>query len=269
MNRSDVSFYSQGTRCAAWLYRPDGTGPHPCIILAHGFGATRDMLLDVYAERFVKIGLAALVFDYRHFGDRIALWGSSLSGGHVITTAAREQCIAAVVAQIPFTDGLTTILPQGMTRSLRLTVAGLRDVFQQLLRKPPYYITAVAEPEGPLAPLATSGALKGYKAILPPNYDKPNHVAARVLLHIVTYRPITLASRVSCPLLMCICDRDLVTSPQAALKAAQAAPNCEIRHYDGDHFDIYSGALFESAVKDQCDFLVKHLSLTPVNPPNP
>ena len=54
MNRSDVSFYSQGTRCAAWLYRPDGTGPHPCIILAHGFGATRDMLLDVYAERFVK-----------------------------------------------------------------------------------------------------------------------------------------------------------------------------------------------------------------------
>jgi len=251
----------------------------------------------------VNIGLAALVFDYRHFGDsdgeprqlldinqeladwraaiayartldgidadRIALWGSSLSGGHVITTAAREQCIAAVVAQIPFTDGLTTILPQGMTRSLRLTVAGLRDVFQQLLRKPPYYITAVAEPEGPLAPLATSGALKGYKAILPPNYDKPNHVAARVLLHIVTYRPITLASRVSCPLLMCICSRDLVTSPQAALKAAQAAPNCEIRHYDGDHFDIYSGALFESAVKDQCDFLVKHLSLTPVNPPNP
>lgn len=302
MNRSDVSFYSQSTRCAAWLYRPDTTGPHPCIILAHGFGATRDMLLDVYAERFVKVGLAALVFDYRYFGDsdgeprqlldinqeladwraalayvrtlddidihRIALWGSSLSGGHVIMTAAHEQGIAAVVAQIPFTDGLTTILPQGAMRSLRLTTAGLRDVFQQWLHKPPHYITSIAEPDGPLAPLATPGALKGYKSILPPNYDKPNHVTARVLLQIVSYRPITVASRVSCPLLMCICDHDLVTSPQAALKAAQAAPKSEVRHYDGDHFDIYTGTLFEAAVDAQCDFLVKHLSLAPASPPN-
>src|SRR6516162_6357646 len=68
MNRTDVTFNSQGSHCAAWLYRPASTGPYPCVILAGGFGAIREMHLPAYAERFVQAGMAALVFDYRHFG---------------------------------------------------------------------------------------------------------------------------------------------------------------------------------------------------------
>ena len=67
--REDVGFRSHGARCAAWLYRPAGDGPHPCVILAHGFGGTREARLWAYAERFRDAGIAALVFDYRHFGD--------------------------------------------------------------------------------------------------------------------------------------------------------------------------------------------------------
>lgn len=292
MHRSDVVFTSQGTRCAAWLYLPDGEEPHPCVILAHGLGATRDMRLDAYAERFAQAGLAAFVFDYRHFGDsdgeprqlldigreledwsaalayvralpqvdatRIALWGTSFSGGHVIVTAARDQHIQAVIAQIPFTDGLTTILPQGVVGSLRLTFAGLRDAFRQMLRRPPYYVQTIGKP-GSLAPLATPGAFEGYQTILPPDYHKPNYIAARILLNIVSYRPIQAASRVQCPLLICLCDRDLITSPQAALKTAQAAPHSEVHHYDGDHFDIYTEPLFEAAIHDQIAFLTRNL----------
>jgi uncharacterized protein len=122
MNRIDVAFNSQGVHCAAWLYRPDGPGPHPCVILANGFGAIREMRLPAYAERFAQAGLAVLIFDYRHFGasegeprqlldikqqladwaaaisyvrglddidpERIALWGTSFSGGHVIETSS-------------------------------------------------------------------------------------------------------------------------------------------------------------------------------------
>ena len=68
MNRLDVTFNSAGTDCAAWLYRPDGEGPHPLVVMAHGFSATRELRLDAYAERFCAAGLGALVFDYRHFG---------------------------------------------------------------------------------------------------------------------------------------------------------------------------------------------------------
>src|SRR5256885_7139289 len=68
MNRVDVVFKSGGLNCASWLYRPEGDGPHPCVILAHGFGGIREMRLDAYASCFAQAGLAALVFDYRHFG---------------------------------------------------------------------------------------------------------------------------------------------------------------------------------------------------------
>jgi len=33
-----VDFPSEGTRCAAWLTMPPGAGPHPAVVLAHGFG---------------------------------------------------------------------------------------------------------------------------------------------------------------------------------------------------------------------------------------
>src|SRR4051812_4254533 len=125
MDRIDVSFLSGGERCAAWLYRPEGSGPHACVVLAHGFGGVRYARLDAFAERFARAGFAALVFDYRHFGDsegeprqvidirrqlddwrsalafvrsledvdadRIALWGTSFSGGHVATIAAEDD----------------------------------------------------------------------------------------------------------------------------------------------------------------------------------
>ena len=112
-----LDFESGGLRCAASLFRPtDMPGVRdPCVVMAHGFTGTRDQL-TCYAETFARAGLAALTFDYRHFGGsegsprqivdigkqmedwrsaiamartldgvdstRIALWGSSLSGGH-------------------------------------------------------------------------------------------------------------------------------------------------------------------------------------------
>lgn len=118
--------------------------------MAHGFGALKEGRLDAFAERFAAAGMAALVFDYRHFGtstgeprglmhmdrqhddwqaavahartlervdpERIALWGSSNSGGHVIWVAARDPRIAAVVSQVPHTDGLATMGAAGPRR---------------------------------------------------------------------------------------------------------------------------------------------------------
>ena len=130
--REDLTFPSGEDTCAAWLYRPDGVaGPVPCVVMAHGFTATRGDRLPAYAERFAAAGLAVLLFDYRHFGDstgaprqlldigrqqadyraavafartlegidaqRIALFGTSFSGGHVVAVAAKDPSIAAVV----------------------------------------------------------------------------------------------------------------------------------------------------------------------------
>ena len=70
-DRDEVTFDSWGERCAAWRYRPDGAGDRttPCVVMAHGFSGTREDGLAPFAERFAAAGLAALVFDYRGFGD--------------------------------------------------------------------------------------------------------------------------------------------------------------------------------------------------------
>ena len=69
MNRLDVEFLAEGSRCKAWLYLPKTKKPAPVIVMAHGLGSTRVMRLGAYAERFRDLGYACLVFDYRHFGD--------------------------------------------------------------------------------------------------------------------------------------------------------------------------------------------------------
>src|SRR2546423_7564002 len=138
MQRSDVTFQSGGTRCAAWLYRPaeNGGSPTPCVILAHGFSGVRDQRLDAYAERFAQAGLTALVFDYRYFGDsdgeprqlldirrqledwraaitharalegvdpaRIAIWGTSFSGGHVMNPTPHHPTLEPPGSQESF-----------------------------------------------------------------------------------------------------------------------------------------------------------------------
>ena len=140
MTRLDVDFESKGKTCRGWHFPPtDSGGQRPCIVMAHGFGVTRDCMLERYAERFAKEGFHVLLFDYRHFGDsdgeprlllsvrrqladwqaaidaargldgvdpgRIATWGSSFSGGHALVAAAKDGRVAAVSSQGPMMDG--------------------------------------------------------------------------------------------------------------------------------------------------------------------
>jgi len=67
--RHDVSFTSGKDSCAAGLYLPTGVTSPPVVVLGHGLGATREMRLDAFVERFARAGIAALAFTYRHFGD--------------------------------------------------------------------------------------------------------------------------------------------------------------------------------------------------------
>lgn len=290
--RTDSDFRSGGTRCAAWLYRPEGDGPHPCVVMGHGFSAVRENRLDAYAERFAAAGLAALAFDYRHFGSsdgeprqllsirsqledwraavahargldgvdpkRVALWGSSFGGGHVIATAAEDPEIAAVVSQVPFTDGLSALRLNSPATSARLMFAGLRDAAAALLGRSPYFIPA-AGPPGTLAVMTTPEAEPGYRAIDPPDSTWVNRVSARVLLAVGTYRPYAKFGRLRMPVLVQTCDADTTTPPEPAVRAAERSPNAELIRYPIGHFEIYVEPHFDRAVSDQTDFLVRNL----------
>ena len=294
MTRKDVTFASGGDECAAWLYLPETGAPHASVVMAHGFSGTRRDRLDAYAERFAADGLAVLLFDYRGFGDsggeprqvldvgmqlddyraalrwarshdeldpaRVALWGTSFSGGHVITLAAEDPTVAAAVAQTPFTDGLVQLRRIAPATALRATVLGLRDEAGRLRGRAPVYLPAVGEP-GEVAAMTSPESKPGFLSILGEESRWRDEVAARIMLHVGRYRPIASAPRVEVPLLVCVADRDDLTPPDPAVRVAERAPRGELRRYPLGHFSIYTGEGFERAAADQSRFLRRHLGL--------
>jgi pimeloyl-ACP methyl ester carboxylesterase len=292
MTREDITFASGGTTCAAWLYVPEGAhDPAPCVVMAHGFGGTRADAVPDFAERFVEVGMAVLLFDYRHFGDsegeprqlvdiglqledwtaaiacartrdqvdetRIALWGSSFSGGHVVATAVRDGQVRAVISQGPFADGLKQIASFPLSLNAKITLLALRDQFQALIGRPPHYVPVIGPP-GSNAVLQSPESEPGYMAIIGEDSRWRNECTPRVMLRVPRYRPFRLGPQLTCPWLVCIADRDDLTPPQIARELAEAG-GADVRGYDLSHFDIYRGAGFEQVVGDQAGFLQRHL----------
>jgi dienelactone hydrolase len=290
--REDSAFLSQGTRCAGWLYQPEGASKPPIVVMAHGFGAERTFGLPAYAERFLGRGMAAFLFDYRNFGDsegeprnlvsnhrhikdweaavahvrglpdidkeRIALWGSSYSGGHVIVTAANDPDIAAIVSQVPFVDGLTTALKFSPVHVLKAVVAGLRDVASMITGGEPYCVPVVGDPDT-FALMNTPDSLPGFMAILPEDSDWKNQCPARISLELTLYRPVAYARKVRCPALVILAEKDSLINPKAVERTASRMREVTLVHMDIGHFDVYVGDMFEKAVKIETDFLARHL----------
>jgi len=297
----DLTFTSNGVTCAAWRFLGIGDAyvtdkGRPCVVMAHGFGGTRDTGLLGYAEGFAAAGLDVLLFDYRGFGDsdgaprqhvsyrrqradyraaiaaarkldgvdpdRIVLWGTSYSGGHILPVAVGDGRIAAALSLTPAMDGLTALLAiakhGGPRRLLPLIANGLKDAFRALTGRRPHYLPIVGAP-GSTAMMTSPGALEGYQALAGPSWR--NRVTARTALEVAFNRPIRFASRVRFPLLVQIGDNDAVAPPAAAhLAATNAGRHAQVKTYPVDHFDVYDGRWQQQALADQLTFLGQHLS---------
>ncbi len=144
--REDVAFSAtDGTTLRGWYYRPEQTGGNwPVVVMSHGFGAVKEMYLDVVADGLLGAGLGCLAYDHRGFGHsggeprqeidpflqvadardaityagqlpgvdptRLGVWGSSYSGGHVLVLAATDRRVRAVVSQVPTISGARNTL---------------------------------------------------------------------------------------------------------------------------------------------------------------
>ncbi len=288
--RSD--FVCKGIRCAGDLYLPSGVECPPIVVMAHGFAAERSFRLPAYAERFVNHGMAAYVFDYRCFGDsdgeprnyvdpwrhladwraalahvrllsnvntdRIALWGTSFSGGHVIVTAARDGAISAIVAQVPHIDPITTLRKLGLRYLLQAIPHVLRDVSRAMTFRSPHYVKVIGTPDE-FACLNTADSYSGYLSMIPLGSNWQNRCPARVLITFLTYRPMKSAAKVRCPALIMLAENDSLIESTTVERMSAMMPYGIFMKYPFGHFDIYHGPYFEGTVKEQIKFLVKHL----------
>jgi pimeloyl-ACP methyl ester carboxylesterase len=257
---------------------------------------------DLFAERFNEAGFTVLAFDYRHLGEsggqprqvvgvrkqladwraaiafaptlrgvdptRIAIWGFSLSGGHVLRVAARNPRLAAAIAQSPNADGQAAA--RNATRHqkplalLRFTDRAVLDALGGLVGRQPLLVPLAGEP-GTVAALTTPDARDGDNALNPDNRypDWHQEVAARSALRVGFYRPGRDASRVQCPLLVLVCDQDQSALAAPAVRAAERAPRCELVRMPGGHYEPFLSG-HEHAVEAELSFLRRHL-LDPID----
>jgi pimeloyl-ACP methyl ester carboxylesterase len=293
MQRIDSDFESAGTRCGAWLFLPDGDLRQPVVVMAHGFGGQREMRLPAFAERFAARGLAVLVFDYRCFGasdgkprnlidprrhvedwraaiehvrslphvdaDRLALWGTSFSGGHVLAVGSQVRGISAIVSQVPFVgfDAGSTALP--FRQALRALFAGWRDLARAARGADPYYVPIIGRPHE-FAFLNTPDSWDAYHALVPPDSCWQNRAPARVLFGMRRYKPLEQADAIEAPVLMVAAEHDSLIPVASVEAAAKRIPSCELVTLDATgHFEPYVGRVFERVVELETDFLCKHL----------
>jgi len=153
-----------GTILQGDLHLPEeATRSAPAIVMSHGFSATRKMGLPWFASSFAEAGYVVYLYDHRGLGDsagepldvvdpwvqthdmwevvdqirglpevqpdRLAVWGSSFSGGEAIVLGALHPDIKAVVANAPFA-GLGDLLvdpSQAEQRFVAMRVAFSND----------------------------------------------------------------------------------------------------------------------------------------------
>ncbi|MFI1991046.1 alpha/beta hydrolase [Actinoplanes sp. NPDC020271] len=299
MSAREVLFDSDGVCCAADLYLPDpAPATVPCVVMGHGGSGTKRLGLPAYARKFAAAGIAAFVFDYRGFGAsegvprqvidvaaqrddyraavrhvrempgidprRVALWGTSLSGGHVLAVAAADPMITAAIAQVPMIDGLhrggglrQRLNLEVAARTLKFTAAALRDIRNARRGQDPFLVPVVAAP-GKTAVFTEPDARATFDALGGEATGWRNQLAPRFVFALPRYVRGT-AERLTMPLLMILADHDPQASSTYAARVAARAWHADIRHYPIGHFDVYLPPVFDRISDMQVDFLRTHL----------
>jgi uncharacterized protein len=283
---------ASGDAIEAWVYLPEGSGPHPAVLMAHGIGGIKAGGLSPFAERFREEGFAAIAFDYRNFGGsggqprealsvprqradystvigwaveqpyidarQIIAWGTSFAGMHVLELAVSDTRLAAAVAQAPLTDGLAAAMMSPLKNGIRLFGLALLDRLGSLFGRQPIYIPGHGRP-GELSIGATPDGPFGEKLMTPKDgtlwHDR---VAARSLLSF-SWRPVRRAASVRVPFLLVVPEADSIAPVPAALEVARTAPGAELFRSVGGHYDVYEGgAGFAEVLRTEVDFLHRH-----------
>ncbi|WP_052506494.1 alpha/beta hydrolase [Mycolicibacterium llatzerense] len=281
-----------GEELDAWVYVPDRSGPVPVVVMAHGIGGIKAGGLAPFAERFAASGFAAVVFDYRHWGEstgeprqflsirrqrddyrtalawargqeefdstRMFVWGTSFAGMHIVELAASEPGLAGAIAQCPLVDGFAGLTKIPPHRALRLTGYALADLAGSVIGSRPVYLP-ISVPPGQLGVIATEDAIVGMDRLDPGDGSWSNDITARSLLDISVHRPVRRARHAQCPLLMVVAEQDTMAPTGPALTVATKAPLGELYRSRGGHYDVYAGGIdHENVVRVEMSFLQRH-----------
>jgi len=296
--RQDVRITSQGLKMGGWLYVPKGLKDgekRPTIVMAHGWSAVKEMYLDDYAAKFSKAGFVVVVFDYRNFGDsegtprghldpamqledyknaitwatlqpmvdgnRIGIWGSSYSGGHVLHLGAFDRRVKCVVAQVPLVnamDNFRRLVRADFFPGTQAWLAG--DRTEQYTTGKINYLPVVAAQGTPSA-LPTQESFDWFTkagATRAPSWK--NQQTVRSLELALEYIPAAGIQYISpTPLMMIVAQNDTLTPTDLAIEAfGRAREPKQLVVIPGGHFDAYVSG-FEQSSTPALNWFKQHM----------
>lgn len=299
--RQNIEFASRGLKCRGWLYKPESLSDGKktsAIVMAHGFSAVKEMYLPNYAECFTAAGFITMVFDFRFLGesegeprgrvipfeqhedfrnaitwvsildevdeDRIGVWGSSYSGGHVLHLAAFDRRIKAVVAQVPAISGWRSILKQqGRDAVHMLSAMATEDRLARYQNQAENYMPVVAQ-EGQPALLATPDSYEFFVekcGSIAPTWI--NQVTFESVEKLVEYSPADAIELISpTPLLIVAAENDALIPIEETREAFDRAlePKKLVALPCG-HFDVYDNQPWHGKVLEaEVEWFKTHLA---------
>lgn len=286
-----VPFPCQNTTCVGELWRPDGNVKPPIIVMAHGLGAERNWGLTPFAKAFVQAGFAVFRFDYRGFGEsggkprglvdgkehlkdwsaavvamkaradvdgqRMGLWGSSYSGGHVLALAAqRPKDFKAVSSQVPFVSGLQSSLVYPIKYQPMAAWYGLKDMLFGTDDAP---VTVPLASKNGFAVMVCDEC-DHYKDIAPAERRGQLVAPARIFMTLPWYSPGSHADKIQAPTLLIGAEKDGLVPIQGVRDVAKAIRHVDYVELKGvDHFQPYFGELFKRNSARQVTFFKQYL----------
>jgi uncharacterized protein len=293
--RHDVEFPSCGATLRGQLLVPKTEGPHAAIAMAPGMSGVKEGSIMKFAEFFASGGFAVLAYDNINFGssggeprqevdpvlqrrgyrdaitflslrpeievERIGIFGTSYSGGHVLEVAAHDRRVKCVVSQIPAISGF-----EAFRRSVRPDARGAvlkrqnKDRESRFLGLDPAMVKAVSDDPSEFCAMPGRASFDYFmqQARVAPNWR--NELTLRSM---DLYRGIDNAPFVPwispTPLLMIVALDDEVTPPDLSLDAySKAKEPKKLVLLPGNHFTPYSEE-FTLTGNEARDWFTRHL----------
>ncbi|TNI56705.1 hypothetical protein CF126_09680 [Aeromonas dhakensis] len=267
----------------------------PVIILCNGLlGGIRSALLPPFANAFTRAGFATITFDYLGIGEsrsragpqtptgqvedilsviawvkrgsqksldpeRIGLWGHCLGAGHVITAAANQPGVRCIVSQSPFSDGEAILAP--LLHTADATYRG----------QPGGKLSSPRAAKGgsfwiPLESLLTDRESRYFLDDLSHLYpDVERHLPLATLRTLLRYKPIQVASQVTCPSLVVLAQDDAITPLRQgqALYETLASDDKQLCIIgEAGHYHLHYGAAFQQVLRAALQWFRAHMLAT-------
>jgi uncharacterized protein len=296
--KQSVSFKVEGQILRGDLYLPKGakTGANlPAVVVGGSLTSVKEQMSASYAKELAAQGIAALAFDYRHYGQSegqprqlesveakkadlkgavsflqthaainpngISLLGVCTSGGNVIQAAAEDGRIRSVVTIAGWfaEPSLTPLLYGG-----EAGVAQLKAQGQQALVK--YRSTGVSDTVQTYGMAGSSAAHAGDHMDYYVNKQRgniaqwTNAMAVQSWESWLSFNPVAAASKVKTPAMIIHSD-DSAFPDQAKKVYGLLAGAKELNWLKGGHFEFYDNpAKVQEASREVARFVKSHTS---------